>query len=384
MWRWIGVLRFVVLSYSLLAAAAVHAAEITRIWLTHRTHEPTSIVVNWETPEPGNSIVHAAGGDQPLVKYAVEEQVTLHAVSIPLIGNAKTFRYRVQTGADMSTEATFKAYAGDELRAAVVADWQGRPNLDGLLQDNVHLLLTAGDNIANLHARCGAGVSDCTKPYGELIDAYPALFRSTPLMPTLGNHDREIRPRGGKPPAEPVYDVNATAFRRFFPLPDEGWKWRFDLPQVGVRFVALDLNHISDQGTTWQTCHPLDKDSEQFRWYEQLMTGARPPWVITLYNERNGTMRSQQGGAWERLFRRGTLAVSGFGYFAERAEANGCTYYNTALGTGAKYPDPQSKFFASVPSYLLLTIKPQRLVAQLKSLDGRVLDEREFLPPATR
>ena len=33
------------------------SAEITRIWLTHRTTGPSKIVVNWETAEPGNSVV---------------------------------------------------------------------------------------------------------------------------------------------------------------------------------------------------------------------------------------------------------------------------------------------------------------------------------------
>ena len=66
-----------------------------------------------------------------------------------------------------------------------------------------------------------------------------------------------------------MYDVDATAFRTFFPLPGDGWKWHFDLPDFRVRFVALDLNHISDRGTTWQTCHDFGPDSEQFRWYRR-------------------------------------------------------------------------------------------------------------------
>jgi hypothetical protein len=76
----------------------------------------------------------------------------------------------------------------------------------------------------------------------------------------IGNHDKEIRPRGSKPPEEPVYDINATAFRRFFELPGDEWKWHFDIPDFDVRFVALDLNHISDFGTTWQACHSFKKD----------------------------------------------------------------------------------------------------------------------------
>lgn len=85
-------------------------------------------------------------------------------------------------------------------------------------------------------------------------------------MPVLGNHDREIRPRGKNPPEELVYDVDARAFRRFFALPDDEWKWTFVIPNFDVRFIALDLNHIEDRGNSWQTCHLFDIDSAQYKW----------------------------------------------------------------------------------------------------------------------
>jgi hypothetical protein len=358
------------------------AAEITRVWLSHRTTVPTHLVVNWETPEPGPSRVRITppGGSEAVVEVA--ESVTLHHVAIPLAATAGKYRYTVETGELKSAPAEFKAYPTDELRVAIVADWHSRTTkLDELLGDDVHLLLTAGDNIPALHPRCGVGVKDCTKPYGELIDAYPQLFRSVVFMPALGNHDREIRPRGPMPPPEPVYDVEATAFRKFFELPDDEWKWQFDVPAFGVRFVALDLNHIQDLGTTWQTCHAYDVQSPQFKWYEKLMTGKQPPFVVTLHNEKSGSMRGQSGGAWHNLFRRGTLAVTGFGYFAERAVVDGFNYYNTALGVGAKYRDSHAKFFASESSYVLLKVTPSHMIVQLKSLDGRVIDESVFVPP---
>ena len=39
--------------------------------------------------------------------------------------------------------------------------------------------------------------------------------------------------------------IDATAFRRFFELPGDEWKWHFDVPDFDVRFIALDLNHIA-------------------------------------------------------------------------------------------------------------------------------------------
>jgi hypothetical protein len=305
----------------------------------------------------------------------------MHHVEIPLEESDGVYHYSVSTGNQSSKDATFKAYPTDVLRVAVAADWQGLPDLSAIMKDDVHLLLTAGDNISNTHQLCGAGIKDCVKPYARLIDRYPELFRSVPFMPVLGNHDKEMRPRGSKPPNEPVYDIDATVFRRFFELPDDEWKWRFHVPGFDVRFAALDLNHISDFGTTWQASHSFKKDSEQFRWYDKLMADQSPKFVVTLYNERNGSMRAQEQGAWHEMFRKGTIAITGFGYYAERAEVDGFTYFNTSLsGKGSQYPDAKSKFLKGADSYILLTLtkNPAKMEVEIKGLDGSVLDRKVF------
>jgi hypothetical protein len=357
--------------------ADVNGSVIRRVWLSHRGTTPDRMVVNWTSGEPGESLVRyrPEGGDEHQVRVPGER--TLHHVEVPLAEPDTAYTYSVHTGDAASEEFRFRSYPSDVLRVAVVADWHGRPDLAALIEDRPHLLLTAGDNIGSIWQRCGQGRKGCVTPYAELIDAYPGLFRSTPFLPVLGNHDREIRPRGDKPPEEPVYDVDATAFRRFFELPGDEWKWHFDLPAFGLRLVALDLNHISDFGTTWQTCHEFGEDSEQFRWYEELTDGNVPPLVVMLYNERNASVRSQAGGKWHGLFRRGTLCVTGFGHFAERAEVDGVAYFNTSLsGKGNQYPDPRSKFLAGEDNYLLLTCdrRAGTLTAEIKSLDGAVLD----------
>jgi hypothetical protein len=366
------------------SAAAADEPAITRIWLTHRAPDPTKIVVNWETDEPGNSSVTFAAGDAAPRTVRVDENVTLHHVEIPVALADVKVRYHVETGSRRSAEASFKSYPSEEFRAAIVADWQGKPKFDSIVGDDVHLLLTAGDNIPSLHGPCPVGVKDCTKPYSKLVDTYPELFRSTPWMPALGNHDREIRPRGPVPPPEPVYDVDATAYLAFFELPGDEWKWTFDVPTVGLRIVALDLSHIQDVGTTWQTCHPYDRASEQFGWFEKIMTGQKPPLVVTLHNEKSGVIRGKEGGAWHALFRQGTIAVTGFGYFAERAVVDGFPYYNTALGAGAAYRDAKAEFFSVTPSYVLLKAKAGKMTVELKSLDGAVLDRQEYAGGSSR
>jgi hypothetical protein len=365
----------------LLASPASQAgdAPITRVWLTHRSNDPSRLVVNWMTEAPGNSVVRYGRDPDTMQEVQIDDSVTLHHVEITLPQRDTAYHYTVSTGLNHSNDATFQSYPTDTLRIAVVADWQGRPDLSSLAKDKPHLLLTAGDNILNLWLACGAGQADCVTPFAHLIDAYPDLFRSTPFLPVLGNHDREIRPRGLKTPALPVYDVEATAFRRFFPLPDDGWKWHFDVPEFDLRLVALDFSHTSDFGTTWQTCHPFDAHSAQSQWYQSLLSDA-PSRMVTLYNEQHAIMRRQAAGAWQGLFRLGTCNITGFGHFAERAELDGIVYYNTSLrGKGDRYPDPHSKFLASEDGYLLLTlVRHGPMTVEIKSLSGAVLDRRTW------
>jgi hypothetical protein len=373
-------LRSIAVSVCLLVQAHIAGAQIERVWLTHKNMDPSSVIVNWETSQPGNSVIHY--GPAPSVAHirAIDESVTLHHVEIPLKPKAPAYYYRVQTGSDRSAIASFKAYMRKELRVAVIADLQGKPELPGLLKDNVHIVVTAGDNVPNLWEG-GDGRKDCTKPYSRLIDAYPELFRTTIFMPALGNHDKEVRPRGSAPPREPVYDVNATAFRAFFELPDDEWKWHFDVPAFDVRFIALDLNHISDMGTTWQACHPFAAGSEQFEWYDRLMQSTDRRFVVTLYNEQNASIRAREGGRWHQVFRRSTICISGFGYFAERAVFEGHPYFNTSVsGRGDRYPDPCSKFLASEDNYILLTFHRElrEVIVDLKALDGTVLDRTRY------
>jgi hypothetical protein len=372
----------------LLLAGSGTFAQVERVWLTNSTNDTGRLMVNWTTKQPGNSIVHYGLTSQYGQSAESDaEATTLHHVEIKIPAKDVIYHYSVASGHHSSSDATFKGNPTGELRVAIIANWQGNADLSSILKDDVHILLTAGDNVSNLWARCGSGQKECILPYADLVDRHSELFRSIPIMPTLGNHDREIRPRGDKPPLDPVYDIDATAFRRFFPLPDEGWKWSYEIPDFDLHFLALDLSHISDLGTTWQTSHSYLANSPQYLSYRRQMTGNTCGFVVTLYNEKNSTIRDKEQREWHKMISRGTLAVSGFGYFAERAEVDGFAYYNTSLnGRGDRYPDPKSKFFASVDSYVLLRLRrgTGRMTADLKSLDGNVLDRIEYTAPPAK
>jgi len=356
-----------------------------RIWLGMSRSLPSHVTVNWETTEPLPGVVHY-GPTEACALAAESAPAARHELEAPFPEQGDLF-YRVQIG-----EATTPVYRvrnpnGAVLRVAVVADWQGKPDLSAVLRDDPQLLVTAGDNIARLWDAKHQGDKGNLDPYRQLVDRYPELFRTIPVLPALGNHDREILPRGDKRPPAPTYDPDATAFRQFFALPGDEWKWHLDLPGVGLRLIALDLNHTSDFGTTWQTCHAFAADSEQYRWCQELVADPAARFVVTLQNEQNVAMRGKNGGIWEKLYRQGSAVVTGFGYFAERAEVEGIPYLNTSLsGKGAQYKDPKGVFLAGDDSYVLLTVTaaPAEAKLEIKSLAGQVLDTRALTPRANR
>lgn len=353
-------------------------AQVERVWLSHQSHDPLRIVVNWETAKPTGSVVNY-GLTAKYDRVATEEgTATRHRVEIAIPEKDVVWHYSVGSGVEASPDATFKGCPTKELRVAIVGDWgfaKGK-DLSALAKDDVHLLLTAGDNVPSLHENGIEGV----KAFAALIDQQPAIFRSTPFMPILGNHDREIRSRGPKPPAEAVYDVEATVYREFFALPGDEWKWHFDIPDFAVRFLALDLNHIQDFGTTWQTCHAYDAASEQFQWYRKLMGETRAGFVFTLMNEKQSSVAVATKGLWHGQFRKGSALITGFGYFAERAELDGgLPYFNTCLkGDGDVYKDARNSFLAREDNYLLLTFErgADTMTVQFKNLHGQVMDTR--------
>ncbi len=359
-----------------LFTCALQADPIERIWLSHQSNEPNQMVINWETQAPGNSVVEFGPTAALGQTVIVEDKVTLHHVEIPLAAKEGLSHYRVRSDDDVSEVATFKNYPKDTLRVVIVADWGYSKVTDfsAVLKDDPHLLLSAGDNVASLHEKDREG----TRAFSALIDQQPALFRSIPFLPILGNHDREITNRGPKPPAHAVYDIKASAYREFFALPGDEWKWHFYLPDFDLRFIALDLNHIQDFGTTWQTCHPYDASSAQFVGYRDLMAQAKAGFVFTLMNEKQTAIQGQTKGLWHEEFVKGSALITGFGYFADRAELKGgLPYFNTCLkGDGSPYKDPQSKFFAQQDNYLLLTFQrgAPAMQVQFKNMQGEVLD----------
>ena len=113
-----------------------------------------------------------------------------------------------------------------------------------------------------------------------------------------------------------------------------------------------------------------------------MMAESPNGFLITLMNEKQTQLQGLTHGAWHEHFRKGSALVTGFGYFAERAElSGGLPYFNTCLkGDGDLYKDPQSKFHAREDNYLLLTLNrgAPTLKVEMKNLRGEVLEVTEL------
>ncbi len=109
-------------------------AQVERIWLTYPSNKPDTLSINWETASPGNSVVRYGTTEEYDSTVTVPANTRLHQVKIPLSSGVPEYHYQVSTHDQQSPDYTFRYDPTDELRVAVVADWQGKPPLDKLLR----------------------------------------------------------------------------------------------------------------------------------------------------------------------------------------------------------------------------------------------------------
>jgi uncharacterized protein YbaA (DUF1428 family) len=369
-----------ILAACLLASSA--QGKVERIWMTHQSPDDNKIVISWETTNPGDSVVEFGASPRLGESAKLDGSRTLHHVEIPIPQKDVVYHYRVKSGDQVSEIHTFKGYPSKLLRIAVVANIRAdaKLNFDAIRKDDPHLLLSSGDT-AMQYQFATEGDREATASHGTAIDTQADIFRATPLMVSLGNLDRKIRPKGISM-EEPAYDMAATGYRKFFALPGKEWIWAWDIPDFDLRLISVDMSHTRDFGTPEGACHPFDQDSEQFKWFEETMNNTKAGFVITVYGETSGAVRRHAGGGWKRLIEKGSIAISGECYHAERAVVDGMTYYNSSVrGNGTFGHDPLAAFSDLSASYKLITLDRDAgtMTVALKALeDGRVLDQQTF------
>ncbi len=374
--------------FVLFASTTNSSGQIKQIWMTHRSNTPEKIVLSWLSEKPGNSVVKYGINPACENRAIKEEKVQLHHVEIPIPERDVVYYYKVKTGNQESPVKSFKGYPSDTLRIAITADFLHQHNITPILNDKIHLFVTAGDHLRwGLHSFCkpeeGSNIiSSCDDAWANFVNYASDILSVTPFMPSLGNHDRQIRPRTDTCTAKNImaYDTAATAYRHFFELPGREWLWYFDIPEFGIRFITVDDAHYVNQGDILHASHSLAAAAEQTIWFDSVLAQSKDiPFVIVLHNTVNVLLRQADHGNWQKRLERCTITVSGYGYYPEREIYNGKTYYNvSSVGNGPYYGDLHEGYRGNEDSYLLLTfIKSKGIMkAQLKSLEqpGTLLD----------
>ncbi len=347
--------------------------KITRIWLSFKTNIPTHLVISWQSHEPGNSAVILKTDNKEVFSVTQNDNVTIHHIEVPLLQTDVEYKYRVSTNNQKSEWLTFQGMPTKKpLKIVVFADWgfAGDANISNVLNEKPAIIITAGDNVPSLFEYGKKGNVHCIESYLKLIDAHPELFNHFPFMPTLGNHDKQLYPRGPKPPENyMIYDTAATAFTEFFELPADEIRWSFEIPNYDIKFLSIDLNHIRDVETNWQTCKSFHLNSNLFKWYKYAINSSESTFNITINNSDNPLIRKVENGIWEEPLEKNTAVITGSGYYAEVAQPNKTLYINTSLIAGDVYADPGAIITTSVRSYVLLTCSNDNLKISLKNLD---------------
>jgi len=342
--------------------------------LSFKTNTPSHLVINWQSSEPGNSKVYLMVGDVEIFSTNIDEKVIIHHVEVPLKQTDVEYKYFVRTNSEKSKWNIFRGMpTKTPLKVAVFADWGFASDADisGVLHEKPAFVATCGDNIPSLFEYGEQGNIHCVESYLKLVDAHPELFSHIPFMPALGNHDKQLFPRGPKPPADyMVYDTISTAFTEFFELPDDEWKWSFEIPHFNIQFLTLDLNHIKDIGGNWQTCRTYDVNSKQYKWYKNKIESSEYTYKITLINANNPLIRRAENGIWNDALENSTAVISGSGYYAEVSKPTETLYFNSSLIAGDVYADPIAIVTKKEPSYVLLICNPDNLTISLKNLNS--------------
>ena len=371
-------MRKCILSFLCVLTANLLHAQINHIWITHPKNKSDSVALSWSSREKGDSTVFYGTDKNNLTEKSDKnsEPKNLHHVEIPLDKKDCTYYYYVKTGTQQTPVYSFKSYpsSAGELCVAFVGNigytrFDKFNPLENLKKfSDPHLIVSCGDNIPSLHLTRNNSAPvplDDITAFLQLIEKAPAVFRSTIFMPILGNHDKEFRGRFKKRPNLPtcVYDIDSTAYCKFFALPEKEWCWTLNIPQFDLQLVALDLCHLSDVGTGHQACHMFHLGSEQFRWYEKIMANSKSKYLLTLYNSGNRNTRKIFSGIWRPNLEKGSACICGFGYFMECAKMrdNGFTYLNTSLSVGDPLFDKYNSIYSKqISGYVLATFNKNK------------------------
>lgn len=355
----------------------------------------TSMVVMWETNQPGSSVVEYGEPGfvvfdekkkthvPPKLSKRIEfkDQKTVHEVTLKDLKPSSKYLYRVITrtddGAILESDifTLMTAVRPDEAWSfTVVGDTQRNPVITGRIAKQMW------ERRPNFVLHCGDVVDegpDKKQWTDDLFTPSEMLFRRVAVLPTIGNHEK-----------------NHEHYYRYFSVPAPKYYYRFRYGNAD--FFAIDSNKIRD----------LSPKGEQYQWLDKELAKSDATWKIVFHHHpayssddddfgyswygRNGDgePRVQQHfiGLYEK--HKVDLVFNGHVHVYERTwpvrgkkvdHVNG-TIYITSGGGGGTLEDfsPTPHWFKaeqrSVYHYCYLTVHEARLNFKAFDVDGRLFD----------
>ncbi len=354
---------------ALLGPCADGAAPPVAPYLQDVTQTAASIL--WRSATEG-AVTLRYGEDPNLIAQIESGPGPDHAVRLTGLRPDTPYAYAVDAPGGES-DGTFRTAPGPD--ATVTAAVLGDSGVGGPNQRRMARVLLS------LAPRFVLHTGDVVYPRGDachypdrFFDPYAPLLASTPLYPSLGNHD--LRAAG------------ASAYFAAFALPannpdrSESY-YSFDYGPAHV--VALD-------GELYHSGNPTAA-ARQKAWLEADLAANRLPWTIVFFHRPPFT--TSPAHAPDAAIRDDLvplfaaagvdLVLSGHVHAYERFHPiDGVTYVITGGGGARLYPvrpDASTAHAASVHHVLKLTISPARLTLEPVGRDGVVFDRLDLNEP---
>lgn len=232
-----------------------------------------SIVIMWESSQPGTSLVEY--GEPGLVlfdqktkapippkltqKVEVSENRTVHEVTLNNLKPSSKYIYRVTTktsdnGLLQSELFTFMTAVKPEeaWSFTVLGDTQRNPEITGRIAKQMW------ERRPNFVLHCGDVVDDGREKIqwtDDLFTPSHMLFRRVAVIPTIGNHEK-----------------NHEHYYRYFSVPQPKYYYRFRYGNAD--FFAIDSNSLRD----------LSPEGEQYKWLDSELAKSDATWKFVFHH----------------------------------------------------------------------------------------------------
>ncbi len=222
---------------------------------------PTSMVIMWQTTEPGDSRVDfglTSGYTQYVYDAALKQ---IHEINVTGLNPNTLYHYRVtsNTGAQSvsSGDNPFRTAvtAGTPFRFAVYGDSRSQPTIHSAVVEAIttsapRFVLHTGDLTSN-------GTID-SYWQTEFFNPIASLLTKTPLFPSLGNHEN-----------------NSLLYYTYFDLPNGGGDYNerwYSFDYGSVRFIVLDTD------TSYLP------SSAQYNWLVNELQTTAAEWIFIVHH----------------------------------------------------------------------------------------------------